>query len=65
MGAPRAPALRWLWRDEAVGPVVEFLERTRVGSKASAEMARARVDEGREGDEALGQECEEDGPSPP
>ena len=47
---PRAPALRWLWKDDAVGTVVEFLESTRVGSRASAEMARARVDEDRAGE---------------
>ena len=57
---PRAPALRWLWKDDAVGAVVEFLENTRVGSRASTEMARARVDEDRDG-----QEGEEDGPGPP
>ena len=62
---PRAPALRWLWKDDAVGAVVELLEGTRVGSRASAEMARARVDEDRDGEEALGQESEEDGPGPP
>ena len=62
---PRAPALRWLWKDDAVGAVVDFLERAGVGSRASAKIARARVDEGREGDEAMGQESEEDGPGPP
>ena len=31
-------ALRWLWKDDAVAAVVEFLENT---SRASAEMARA------------------------
>ena len=62
---PRAPALRWLWKDDAVGAVVGFLESTRVGSRASAERARARVDEDRDGEEALGQESEEDGPGPP
>ena len=41
------------------------MENTRVGSRASAEMARARVDEDREGDEVLGQESDEDGPGPP
>ena len=59
---PRAPALRWLWKDDAVGALVELLENTRVGSRASA---RARVDEGRDGDEVPGQEDEEDGPGPP
>ena len=39
---PRA-ALRWLWKDDAVGAVVGFLEGTRVDSRASAEMARARM----------------------
>ena len=62
---PRAPALRWLWKDDAVGAVVEFLENTRVGSRASAEMARDRMDEGRDEDEVPGQESEEDGPGPP
>ena len=62
---PRAPALRWLWKDDAVGAVVEFLEGTRVGSRASAERVRARVDEDRDGEEALEQEGEEDGPGPP
>ena len=58
-------ALRWLWKGDAVGAVVEFLENTRVGSRASAEMARARVDEERDGVEIPGQESEEDGPGPP
>ena len=62
---PRAPALRWLWKDDAIGAVVEFLEGTRVGSRASAEMARAGMDEDRDGEEVLGQESEEDGPGPP
>ena len=57
--------MRWLWKDDAVGAVVEFLEGTRVGSRASAAMARARVDEDRDGEEVLGQEGEEDGPDPP
>ena len=55
---PRAPAPRWLWEDDAVGAVVNFLESTRVGSRASAGMARARVDEVR------GEEGEEGGPGP-
>ena len=55
----------WLWKDDAVGAVVEFLEGTGVGSRASAARARARVDEGRDGEEVLGQEGEEDGPGPP
>ena len=40
---------------------MEFLESTSVGSRASAELARARVDEGEEVPE---QESEEDGPAP-
>ena len=36
-----------------------------MGSRASAVMARARVDEDRDGDEFPGQESEEDGPGPP
>ena len=61
---PRAPALRWLWEGDAVGAVVEFLEGTRVGSRASAERARGRVDEDRDGLETLGQESEADGTGP-
>ena len=45
--------------------MVEFLENTRVGSRASAEMARAKADEYRDGDEVPGQESEGDGPGPP
>ena len=33
-----------------------------MGSRGSAEAARARVDEDRDGDEVPGQESEEDGP---
>ena len=62
---PRAPALRWLWKDDAVGAVVEFLENTRVGCRASAEMARARVDEGRGEEDAWVSEGEEGGPGQP
>ena len=62
---PRAPALRWLWKGDAVRALVKFLEDTRVGSRASVEMARLRRDEDREGEETLGQENEEDGPGPP
>ena len=62
---PRAPALRWLWKGDAVGAMVEFLEDTGVGSRTSAELARARVDEDRDGEEVPGQESEGDGPGPP
>ena len=62
---PRAPALRWLWKDGAVGAVVDFLKSTRVGSRASAEMARLRMGEDRAGQEGPGQGSEEDGPGPP
>ena len=62
---PRAPALRWLWKDDAVGAVIDSLESTRGGSRASAEMARARVDEDRGSEAAAGSEGEEGGPGPP
>ena len=62
---PRAPALRWLWKDDAVGAVVDSLESTRVGSRVSAEMARARVGEGRGEGVAWGSEGEGGGPGPP
>ena len=55
----RAPALRWLWKDDAVVAVVEFLESARVGYRASAEMARARVDEDRGEEDAWVSEGEE------
>ena len=60
-----ALALRWLWKDDAFGAVVDFLERARVGCRASAEMARARVGEDREGEEGLGLESEKGVPGPP
>ena len=62
---PRTPALRWLWKDDAVGAVVDLLEGTRVGSRASAEMARGRVDEVRGEEAAWGEEGEEGGPGLP
>ena len=60
----RAPALRWLWKDDAIGAAAGSLKDTRVESRASAEMARLRVDEDREGQGVLGQESEEDRPGP-
>ena len=62
---PRAPVPRWLWKDDAVRAVVESLENTRVGSRALAEIARARVDEDRDGEEVPGQEGWGGGPGPP
>ena len=62
-GAPEAPALRWLWREGAIRAVVDFLESTRVGCRESS--GRARVDEGREGEEVPWEESEENGPGPP
>ena len=35
---PWAPALRWLWKDDAVGAVVEFLENTKVGGPYGTRM---------------------------
>ena len=34
---PRAPDLRWLWKEEAIEAVVEFLENTRVGYRCRLE----------------------------
>ena len=65
VGTPEGASAEMAVEDDAVGAVVEFLENTRVGSRASAEMARARVDEDRDGEEVPGQESEEDGPGPP
>ena len=47
---PRAPSVRWLWREVATGVVLEFVEDTRVGCRVSSQ--RTRVDEDR--DEAEG-----------
>ena len=41
------------------------MERARVGSRASAEVARLRMDEDGDEVEVLRQESEEDGPGPP
>ena len=62
---PSAPALRWLWKKDATEVVLEFLESTRVGCRASAEMARARVDEDRGEGVTQNAEGEEGGPGPP
>ena len=58
-----APALRWLWKEEAIGAVVDFLEDRRVWSRVSS--GRTRVDEDRDGDEVPRKESEEDSPGPP
>ena len=62
---PRAPALRWLWREEATGAVLDFLESTRVGFRASAEMGRLEVDENRGEEDAWSSEGSEGGLGPP
>ena len=62
---PRAPALRWLWEEEATGAVLEFLGSTQVGCREPAEIARLRVDKDRGEEDAWGSEGSEDGPGPP
>ena len=62
---PRTPALRWLWKEEATEAVLEFLESTRVGCRASAEAARLRVDEGRDGEEVSGRRARRTGQARP
>ena len=59
---PRAPSVRWLWKEDATEAVIEFLEDTPVGPRSSG-MVRVSVD----GRESVGQlsEGEEGGPSPP
>ena len=44
---------------------MEFLESTRVGCRASAEMARLRADEDKGDEETWESEVEEGGPGPP
>ena len=58
-GHPRAPSMRWVWREEATEAVIEFLEGTPVGSRPS----RAKADDR----ESVGQapEGEEGGPGSP
>ena len=41
---PRAPSMRWVWKEDATEAVIEFLEDTPVGSKSSG-MARAKLDD--------------------
>ena len=60
---PRARSVRWLWKEEATGAVLEFLEDTRVGCRVSS--GRARGDEGRDEEEVPGSDNEEGGPGPP
>ena len=52
----------WVWKEDAVGAVIEFLEGTPVGSRSSG-MARAKLDDR----ESVGQvsEGEEGEPGPP
>ena len=61
---PKAPALRRLWKGEATGAVLDFLESTRVGCRASAEMARLRMYD-RGGEDAWSSEGPEGEPGPP
>ena len=62
MGASQAPSMGWVWKEDAVGAVIEFLEGTPVGSRSSG-MARAKLDDR----ESVGQvsEGEAGGPGPP
>ena len=54
---PRAPAVGKLWREGAIGAVLEFLEDTPVGRWLSAGGARApRVEEVGEGGMSEGEE---------
>ena len=59
---PRAPALRWLWKEEAKEAVIELLQDTGVGCRVSSR--RALVDEDRGREEGTGQGGEEVGPGP-
>ena len=59
----QAPALRWLWKEEATEAVIEFLEGTRIGCWVSSR--RALVDEDRDREEGPGRDGEEGEPGPP
>ena len=63
LGAPRAPSVRWLWKEETTEAVLEYLDETRVGCRASS--GRARADESRGEEEVPGPEGEEGGPGSP
>ena len=54
--------MRWLWKEEAIEAVIEFLEDTGVGCRVSR---WALVDEDRDREEDAGQGGEEGGPGPP
>ena len=47
---PRAPAVRKLWRKEAIEVVLEFLEDTRVGCWTSVRGARRSAEDVGQGD---------------
>ena len=55
--------MRWLWKEEAIEAVIEFLEDTRAGCRVSSR--RALVDEDRDQYEGPRQDGEEGGPGPP
>ena len=59
---PRAPSVRWLWREKSTGAVLDFLGSTRVGCISARrtvpeEAVRVALSAGDEG--------EEGGPGPP
>ena len=60
---PRAPSVRWLWKEKATEAVLEFPEDTRVGCRVSS--GRARVDGDRDVEEVPGSEGEKARPGPP
>ena len=59
---PRAPSVRWLWKEEAAEAVLEYLEDTQVGCRVPSE--RAGRDEGSDEEEVPGSDGEEGGPGP-
>ena len=57
---PRAPSVRWLWREKSTEAVLDFLANTRVGCIRSRRVVPEEATRAGSGDEG-----EEGGPGPP
>ena len=57
---PRAPSVRWLWREKSTGAVLDFLGSTRVGCIRTKRVVPEEAARAGSGDEG-----EEGGPGPP
>ena len=60
---PRAPPVRWLWREKSTEAVLDFLGSTRVGCISARRAVPEEVDRADLGN--VGDEGEAGGPGPP